>query len=93
MSYPTEVRRLDENLQMTAYHPGGYSGGGIWDQHFSTEGVWTPGKATLFGMQSSWSESERYVRGVQIAHWLRLIHQHYPELQTQLEQQFVGAFA
>lgn len=90
LPYPKDLRQLDENTDMEAYHPGGFSGGGIWDQHFSAEGLWSPEKATLFGIQSSWSESGRYLRGVQVVHWLRLVHQHYPAIRPQLEQQFPG---
>jgi len=91
LDYPAgqdQTTRLDTNEKYALPEPGGMSGGGLWDQGFGTHDVWSPTHAFLFGIQSAWHEGKRYVRAVQIIHWLRLIHQHYPDLRTNLEARF-----
>ena len=66
----------------------GYSGGGIWDWDFDPEGLWQPTDAVLFGIQSSWNSTKRYLRAIQIQHWLRLIYEDYSDLQSTLDKHF-----
>lgn len=66
----------------------GTSGGGIWDQGFDTDKLWSTEDAVCFAIQSRWHETKRYLRAVQIIHWARLVHESYPELRSILESQF-----
>jgi len=68
--------------------PQGMSGGGIWDQDFSKGMVWSASSAKLIGIQSSWFERGRYLRGVQIIHWLNAIYADYPRLRKVIHQAF-----
>jgi len=91
LEYPGGVdhtTRLDTGAALELPHPGGMSGGGLWDQGFDTGTMWSTDNAFLFGIQSAWFPNRRYVRAVQIKHWLRLVHQHYPDLRAELDQRF-----
>jgi hypothetical protein len=67
----------------------GLSGGGIWDHGYSlTSRFWKPSEIRLFGIQSGWQKERGYLRGVQIVHWLRIVHAHYPETRAELEESF-----
>lgn len=68
--------------------PQGMSGGGIWDQDFSKGMVWSASSAKLIGIQSSWFERGRYLRGVQIIHWLNAICSDYPRLRKAIHKAF-----
>jgi hypothetical protein len=83
--------RLDTGVPIELPNPKGMSGGGLWDQGFGIKGpdtIWSHDDAFLFGIQSAWHATRRYVCAVQIIHWLRLVHQYYPQLRSVLEQQF-----
>jgi hypothetical protein len=74
-----------------ATSPSGMSGGGYWDCQCDCGGVWSPERARLFAIQSSWDSKRtenRYVRGVQVIHWLRLIHHEYQDLRDFLSDRF-----
>ncbi len=71
--YPTEGQRSDEGIPISLDSPEGFSGGGIWDQGFARGELWSPANAKLIGVQSSWHAGQRYSRGIQIIHWLRLL--------------------
>jgi hypothetical protein len=91
MHYPAgtnDTTRLDTGLPIELPDPSGMSGGGLWDQGFNTGKIWSTDEAFLFGIQSAWFPSKRYVRVVQIKHWLRLVHQHYPDLQSEIDGKF-----
>lgn len=94
LDYPAgnnDIVRIDTGAPIVLPNPQGMSGGGLWDQGFGINGpdtLWTHDHAFLYGIQSAWHEKQRYVRAVQIIHWLRLVHQHYPSLRNTLEQQF-----
>ena len=60
-------------MKMAAYNPGGFSGGGIWLQVFSKDKLWAAEYSKLVGIQGSWRPEKRYLRGTQIAHWLKLV--------------------
>lgn len=67
--------------------PKGASGGGIWQGTGPVKGgVWHVGKVKLIAIQSSWDEKRKYVRGIQIKHWIRLIERDYPDLQSELSK-------
>lgn len=91
MHYPSgtgDTTQLDTGLPIELPNPEGMSGGGLWDQGFGIKGVWSVDDAFLFGIQRAWFSHHRFVRAVQIKHWLRLVYQHYPDLHTILDGQF-----
>jgi hypothetical protein len=89
LSYPEDgTTQLETDEPITLPHPGGTSGGGVWDLGFEPGALWSPDSAFLFALQSRWSKDHRYLRAVQIIHWLRLIHDHYPDLRSTLEHRF-----
>ncbi len=94
LDYPAgdaHTTRLDTGEPIVLPNPVGMSGGGLWDQGFGINGqdtLWTHDDAFLFGIQSAWHERQRYVRAVQVIHWVRLVHRHYTSLRNTLEQQF-----
>ena len=64
--------------------PRGLSGGGLWQGSQTKVELWNAEGVQLFGIQSRWNEEEKYVRGCQIIHWLRLLHEQYPDLRAAL---------
>ena len=91
MHYPAGINdttRLDTGLPIELPDPSGMSGGGLWDQGFNNGKIWSTDEAFLFGIQSAWFPSKRYVRAVQIKHWIRLVHQTYPDLQSEIDVKF-----
>lgn len=96
MDYPSgtnNTTRLDTGLPIELPDPRGMSGGGLWDQGFNTGEIWSTNESFLFGIQSAWFPAKRYVRAVQIKHWVRLVHQHYPDLQSEIDVKFPPLFA
>jgi hypothetical protein len=87
LEYPdTPGQQLETGDSTLLPNPEGMSGGGIWDHGFEGNVLWTNKSAKLIGIQSGWyKESPRYVCATQIIHWLRLIHNNYPDLQSVLE--------
>ena len=89
LDYPnTPGVRMDNDNPVMLPNPKGMSGGGLWDQGFENNELWTSESAKLIGVQSSWYPKVRYACVVQIVHWLRLIHANYPDLRAILEAQF-----
>jgi hypothetical protein len=89
LDYPsTPGEQMETGEAMLLPKPHGMSGGGLWDQGFETSEIWTNASVKLIGIQSSWHPGLRYVRCVQIIHWLRLIHSHYEDMRPILERQF-----
>lgn len=89
LDYPdTPAEEMGSGASMLLPNPKGMSGGGVWDQGFEDGVIWTNQSAKLIGIQSRWNDQSRYVRAVQIIHWLRLIHSSYPDARPLLEQHF-----
>ncbi len=89
LDYPSnEQMESDGLVPLNLPDPHGMSGGGIWDQNFTSDKVWSPTALKLIGIQCSWDSRGRYLRGVQIIHWLRLLHRHYPDLRNELDTRF-----
>jgi hypothetical protein len=66
-------------------NPVGASGGGIWQMTGpKDDGVWHVGKVKLIAIQSAWDEKLKYIRGVQVRHWLKLVSRDYPDLRSSL---------
>lgn len=84
-----EMLPLYGNCMDTMIPPNGMSGGGLWQSKFKRS-VWQPGSAQLVAIQSSWSESRKYLRAIRIIQWLKLIHADYPDLRAELERRFPG---
>jgi len=75
----------------TLADPDGTSGGGWW-QGVNCDGqLWHPDRVQLIGIQSSWHKGSKYIRGCQIAHWLRLLYEGEPELRPALTARFRDA--
>jgi len=92
LEYPAEAAetiRLDTHAQFPLPHPHGMSGGAIWDQNFEPQ-LWSPESAILVGIQCAWFEDSRYLRAVQIVHWLRLLHKAYQDLRPLLDKTYSG---
>lgn len=79
-----EAMRISEKLP--AVH--GMSGGGFWQswKPVQQDGVWSATGYELLAIQSTWNESEKYIRGIQIRHWLDLIASHFSDLRPAIEQ-------
>jgi hypothetical protein len=90
LEYPyTLGQRLDSGASIMLPHPEGMSGGGIWDCGFEDDVFWTKQSAKLIGIQSGWcAEAPRISYAIQIIHWLRLVHDHYPDLRPALTRHF-----
>jgi hypothetical protein len=85
LDYPeTDRVRVDGGPLLPLPNPEGMSGGGIWDQQLVAEEVWSPNALKLIGIQSEWWEKGRYLRAVQVLHWLRLIYARFPDLRDEL---------
>jgi predicted RNA-binding Zn-ribbon protein involved in translation (DUF1610 family) len=70
--------------------PRGMSGGGFWQRPAPTptDRIWNPEDVRLFAIQSRWLVDAEFLRGVQIAHWLKLVADHYPDLADELTDRF-----
>ena len=82
--------RTGEPIPMRSPH--GYSGGGVWDLAFEPGQLWNPDDICVIGIQSSYSEERRYMRGVQMQHWLRMIYDDYEDCRPVLEERFQKHF-
>lgn len=89
--YPQQALRFEHNQEIQLTSPKGFSGGGIWDQAFETERIWSADAAKLIGIQSSWYEPLRYSRGIQIIHWVRLLWDRVEECRDLLRETFAGS--
>lgn len=89
LDYPADGnQRLDTGEPITLKTPEGFSGGGLWDQGFEQDELWSIDSICLFAIQSCWHEVERYARAIQIIHWLNLVRSKAPNLQSTLEHAF-----
>lgn len=79
--------RLPVDLQDQLPEVSGMSGGGFWQRWtpMSTAELWFPCDYQLFAIQSSWNETQEYVRGIRIRHWLGLLKDQYPELRPAID--------
>lgn len=96
MHYPGgtgDTTRFDTGLPIELPDPRGMSGGGLWDQGFGINEIWSTDDAFLFGIQSAWFDTKRIVRAVQIRHWLQLVHRHYPDLRSEIDGKFPNLHA
>ncbi len=71
--------------------PHGMSGGGYWQlppRNIIGDKVWAPSEVELIGLQSSVSGDGDFLKGFQIAWWIKLVSLAYPEYRADLEEQF-----
>jgi hypothetical protein len=70
--------------------PYGMSGGGCWQfpKSFAKSGVWSAENIHIYGIQSSWPRKSRFLKAVQIIHWLKLISDHYSDLKQELVERY-----
>ncbi|MEX0936606.1 MAG: hypothetical protein WDZ59_02015 [Pirellulales bacterium] len=68
--------------------PHGISGGGFWQRMRGSSDLWSPTAYGLVAVQSSFCRKARYVRGVQIGEWLKLLWRERLELRKVLEENF-----
>lgn len=80
IKYPETGIEGEEGQTIELPEPYGISGGGIWVLNAKTKGPWSPDKAELIGIEHSWSESHRYLRGTQVQYGLDLIASRIPDL-------------
>lgn len=81
----TEDMIVDRGHGTRLPNPRGASGGGIWQGIGPiNDGLWHAEKIKLIAIQSNWDEERKYIRGVQIKHWLRLVEEDYPDLRKEL---------
>jgi hypothetical protein len=55
-------------------HPGGMSGGGVWDWRCPTDEVWTPDRLRLIGINWLYTPGAKCVRAVPAEVWLKVAH-------------------
>jgi hypothetical protein len=67
-------------------NPRGMSGGGIWQppERLRDGEIWHPERSHLIGIQYDWPTWGRFLRAVQIIHWLKLVADTFPELSQTL---------
>jgi hypothetical protein len=70
--------------------PRGLSGAGLWQGTLTKVELWNAEAVRLIGIQSKWNEKEKQVRGCQIIHWLRLVHDQCSDLRPALVAAFPG---
>jgi hypothetical protein len=87
-----ETTRLPVDLPDQLPEVFGMSGGGFWQRwtSMSTKELWFPCDYQLFAIQSSWYEPQRYVRGIQVRHWLDLLAEKCPELKAAINSHVAG---
>lgn len=70
-------------------HPKGMSGGGIWLANLIPhEGIWSPDKMQLIGIEHASDNGKSYARGTQLQHWLRMLREDQPSLAASIDQLF-----
>jgi hypothetical protein len=70
--------------------PRGAAGAGLWQGSSTKVEHWNAEEVKLFGIQSRWNDKDKYVRGCQIVHWLRLVRDSYNDLAPTLVKVFPG---
>jgi hypothetical protein len=68
--------------------PRGAGGGGLWQGTPTKVELWNAEAVRLIGIQSRLNEKEKYLRGCQIIHWLRLLHEQCNDLRPALVAAF-----
>lgn len=88
VKYPSnaDTIRTDEGKPDLLPNPHGVSGGGLWIHNDCDDGLWTPEKSQLVGIQSSWLKMRGYVRLTRVSQWLNLVAIHYPDLRAILSE-------
>jgi hypothetical protein len=75
----------DGSLDKLLPGPHGVSGGGVWlFSKFQDHEVWSPERARLVGLASSWRQQDREEAIVRIECWLELVANQIPELRDEV---------
>jgi hypothetical protein len=72
--------------------PAGFSGGGVWAMRdvSKVQGVIRPSKMLrLFAIDYAWLRDSRQVLCTPVKLWVKLIHNHYPDLHAVIEERFL----
>ncbi|MGB5848968.1 MAG: hypothetical protein WBH40_10805 [Ignavibacteriaceae bacterium] len=86
--YPKDGNLVFDNRAKELPDPKGISGGGFWSLNINTEGIWSNQKIKLFGIDRSWSPTKRWIKGIQIQHWLKMIIEDFPALEKEIINYF-----
>lgn len=84
LSYPQDELTRSDGAPTRGIEAHGISGGGIWAADANRSGLWAPDACSLIGIETSWLRF-KWVRGVQVQHWLDLIRRDIPELAPQID--------
>jgi hypothetical protein len=94
--YPEKLLHLDGDSGSMSPRdgyksPDGFSGGGVWAMRdvSKVQGIIQPSNMLrLFAIDFAWRSGSRQVLCTPIKFWVRLIHNHYPDLHAVIEEQF-----
>jgi hypothetical protein len=64
----------------------GMSGCGIWTTEANIAGVWSPDASMLLGIQYSWHQTDRWLRGTQVHHWVEMVAADLPDLRQPVDR-------
>ena len=86
LHYGRDVMYDNSGNRVPVIDPRGMSGGGIWRVPLDSDGsLWSPNQSRLVGIQTSMeSEGWKWLHGVQIRCWLRLVWDTYPILRREI---------
>ena len=56
--------------------------------NINTEGIWSNQKIKLFGIDRSWSPTKRWIKGIQIQHWLKMVIEDIPKSEKEIINYF-----
>jgi len=72
--------------QVSAPSAVGYSGSGIWLLNYLDGKLWGPEHCELIAIQTDWQVTQRWIRGTEIQHVLKLIAAAYDDLRPLIER-------
>jgi len=80
----------DHVVESPAPHPGGMSGGGIWQavSPLDDKHIWTVDRLRLIAVQCGWYAKYSVLKGTQVIYWLKLVTETYRHLRDELEATF-----
>lgn len=94
VGYPSDEKMHESGFPpINLAHPGGLSGGGVWDLGMVENEVWGPSSSRLVAIQSAWWPKLRMLRAVQIKEWLKLVAEDYSDLGKAIVDQFPEHFS
>ncbi len=89
LDYPeTGCINVETRKEIRLESPVGFSGGGIWSAEFKEGKIWYSERSVLYAIQSAWHSDRRYIRAIQIVHWLNLVRSRRAGLRMLIESEF-----